>query len=86
MINWKIYPIRDMSGGMKWNTSPFLTEITKLKYVVNFKADKNGVFEKSTGYERHGDAITTTSTSTSCAVFIPNWHPKWPLVDLEVPK
>jgi hypothetical protein len=57
MINWEIYTIRDLSGGMKWDTSPFLTDKKSLKYIVNFNTDKNGMFEKDTGYAQHGTGI-----------------------------
>ena len=58
MINWRIYSIRDLSGGMKWDISPFLVEKNTFRYVFNFNTDKEGMLVKESGYEAHGTAIT----------------------------
>lgn len=64
-MNWTVFQIHDLSGGMLMGTSPFLIERNRPTVIMNFTTDNLGLVEKDFGYSVLGEGITTTSTSTS---------------------
>lgn len=64
-LNWKIYPVRDLGGGVNQAVSPFLVGPNEMKSVINYDLNQIGALEKVTGYAQHGDDIQSDTVGLS---------------------
>lgn len=60
-VNWRIFSVRDLSGGVNRAVSEFLQAKDEFRRISNYNLDTIGALTKDTGYSQRGDNIANAT-------------------------